>query len=536
MNISDKIQRLRRRAGVSQEALADALHLTRQAVQKWESGSSVPDIDNIVELCRFFDVSLDYLVRNRDMRDTGELRTDVSVTPRYDKLMPSDLYSSCMINEYISCYEEGLDVGNLEGLMSEVDRLPPSSHKERIADAVFSLLRSAPMREGFAFVEPSDLGGIRELRSGDDDVLRFDAAALPGKIAGAWTGRVAGCMLGKAIEGMRADELVYFLKKSGNYPLSRYVLRSDITPEILSRCTFSFSELCCPDETDIPMADDDTNFTVLSALTVAEKGRDFSSEDIMNAWLDRLPKSALWTAERVAYRNFIAGYIPPQSALYKNPYREWIGGQIRGDYYGYINPGAPAAAAAMAFRDACVSHTKNGVYGAMFVAAMLARAAAPGDISDVIRAGLAQIPSGSRLHDSVSRILSMFSSGASQEACLRDICRRYDEPSGRRWCHVLPNAEIVAVSLLYGRGSFSRSVCIAAGSAFDSDCNGATVGSLLGMLGGIDGIPPEWSAPLANGFQTEISARSRVTIPEMTEMTLAAIPGLQNEKKTAHPL
>ena len=128
-----------------------------------------------------------------------------------------------------------------------------------------------------------------------------------------------------------------------------------------------------------------------------------------------LPYLSTCTAERVAYRNAAAGLLPPETASYKNPYREWIGAQIRADFYGYINPGDPEKAAEMAFRDASATHVKNGIYGAMFVAAMLAQAAVTDDVMKVIRAGLSVMPEKCRLRDDIERVIAWHARGLMRE-------------------------------------------------------------------------------------------------------------------------
>ena len=85
---------------------------------------------------------------------------------------------------------------------------------------------------------------------------------------------------------------------------------------------------------------------------------------------------------------------PPHSATHRNPYREWIGAQIRGDFFGYAMPGRPGRAAELAWRDACISHVRNGIYGEMWVAAMVAAAAVTDDPRAVVAEGLAQVPAG----------------------------------------------------------------------------------------------------------------------------------------------
>ena len=63
MNISDRIQSLRKARGITQEQLADAVGVSRQAVSKWEAEQSVPDLERIVAMAEYFDVTTDYLLR-----------------------------------------------------------------------------------------------------------------------------------------------------------------------------------------------------------------------------------------------------------------------------------------------------------------------------------------------------------------------------------------------------------------------------------------------------------------------------------------
>lgn len=62
MTLGEKLQRLRRQGGLSQEQLAEQLSVSRQAVSKWELDETMPDTDNVVQLSRLFGVSCDYLL------------------------------------------------------------------------------------------------------------------------------------------------------------------------------------------------------------------------------------------------------------------------------------------------------------------------------------------------------------------------------------------------------------------------------------------------------------------------------------------
>ena len=65
MDISERLQELRKKEGYSQEQVAEMLGLSRQAISKWESGQGKPEIDNIIKLTEIYHVSADYIKKKK---------------------------------------------------------------------------------------------------------------------------------------------------------------------------------------------------------------------------------------------------------------------------------------------------------------------------------------------------------------------------------------------------------------------------------------------------------------------------------------
>lgn len=523
MAINEMISKLRSNANMSQEQFAELFGVSRQSVQKWESGISVPELEKLIKISKYFDVSLDALVLKSDTRITEELNYNKTLKPKYANIHDWESYSSNLAVEYRQCIEEGLDLSAYADVFAAAARLPKNEIKKKIGDILFDVTINAEIAENYKYIEPSTLDEIKNLRKNIPTLPAVCAEKLENKIRGAWMGRICGCLLGKTVEGIRTDELVPFLKETGNFPMHRYILHSDLNEDILNKYNFRFAGRCYADKVDGMPIDDDTNYVVLAQEIIEKYGRDFTSYDVSRAWLSLQSKDAYCTAERVAFCNFVKGFEPPQSAKYKNPYREWIGAQIRGDYFGYINPSNPELAADMAFRDACISHVKNGIYGEMFAAAMIAAAACTNNIKDIILNGVAQIPHTSRLYEAVVGVFEDFESGVSAQECFAKIHERYDEYSSHDWCHTISNAVIVTAALLYGRGDFGKSICMAVETGFDTDCNGATVGSVLGMANGADSIDEKWTKPINDTLHTSIFGVGTVKISDRVKQTLKHI-------------
>jgi ADP-ribosylglycohydrolase len=427
--------------------------------------------------------------------------------------------------EWQQAKDEGRFVDDLKERCTEISKLERSQEKIEAADEMLKLISESPVSDSYIYTEPSDLDGIRNERPARSYIFvnALTEEQLADKLTGAWLGRISGCLLGKPVEGYRRERLTALLKGIGDFPLSGYITKEKFSKELIDELKINTGSCWADNLNGIAPVDDDTNYTVFTLKLIETFGKNFRPNDVLDAWLGWIPMLTTFTAERAAYRNAAAGMLAPQTASYKNPYREWIGAQIRGDFFGYINIADTEKAADMAWRDASVSHVKNGIYGEMFIAAMIAAAAVCDDVLTVIEAGADEIPQNSRLRRDIDLVLEWYGNSLSFDEMTNNIHNIYDEAQSHGWCHTNPNAMIVVAALLWGNKDLGKSICLAVQAAFDTDCNGATVGSIIGFMIGAKNIPEEWTKPFNSRLATSISDFTEVTVSVLVEKTIKII-------------
>ncbi len=408
--------------------------------------------------------------------------------------------------------EEGC---NIDGL---ADRLEGISRVQDLMDFYWEL-RKLRTRSDFPYDEPSHLGGVKASRPGASRrwQVKLDDAMLDG-VHGAWLGRIAGCMLGKPVEGWSRDEIRDYLTAVGEYPLSFYVPgpKENLPAGLRRPHMNSVREVW-----DHAIVDDDTNYTVMGLKIMEEKGPDFTTADVGQMWLGNLPYHAVCTAEKQAYMNLVNELPLDEVPMHLNPYREWIGAQIRADFWGYCAPGWPEKAAEFAFRDAALSHVKNGIYGEMACAAMISAALATDDVYEIIQAGVNEIPAKCRAAETVADCLRWRDECATWEEAFERMLETY---YGRySWVHTNNNLAIVLIALLFGWPDYENVVCISVEQGMDTDCNGATAGSIIGAALGASRLPEKWTKPLDGRLDTSVIGFMQPRIADLAKRTMAQV-------------
>lgn len=388
--------------------------------------------------------------------------------------------------ELVQRREEGCDTSAIEPrIRAALENARESDVAE--FEALYDELDNLEIDSAFLYDEPSTLDAIHALRPEGPRRMDVDLSDddLLDRIHGAWLGRAAGCALGKPVEGWLKDRIDSYLTFANALPLDDYLPLVNGHPDGI----IPHLKSCTRGNIAYMERDDDMDYPILGLLVLERKGLDFTGLNVANMWLGRMPYHLLYTAESAAYRNFVNRCWPPESATFRNPFREWIGAQIRADVFGYVTPGWPEMAAELAFRDASISHVKNGIYGEMFVAAMLSAAFVTDDIDKIVEIGLSEIPANCRLAEAVRDTMEWCSEESDWERVWNRINEKYGHYHG---VHTINNAALVVMGLFFGANDYETGIVVAVRGGWDTDCNGATAGSILGATFGAHALPQKW--------------------------------------------
>ncbi|MEO5920486.1 MAG: ADP-ribosylglycohydrolase family protein [Pseudolysinimonas sp.] len=411
--------------------------------------------------------------------------------------------------------QTGHDVASAVAALAQAD-----PEDERRLEAIYADLIEAPRVGIWNYEEPDDFAGILETLTPAGESAPPDDR-LYDKVLGGWLGRIAGCNLGKPVEWgphWTSDHIRDYLERADAYPLRDYFPVLDPMPDI-----FELRENW-PETTwgnvDGGSRDDDVDYPILALHLLEMHGAGISPAVVGEAWLRLFPYRQIFTAERAAYLNLLHGVPAERAAATRNPYREWIGALIRGDAFGWVNPGRPRAAMRLAFQDASLSHTANGIYGELWSAALLAESFAASTVAEAFEASLAHVPPRSRLAETLLDVQGMRREGLTWDQALAGIQARFSRYS---WVHTIPNAAIIAAGLLWGENDYAATVGLTVMGGWDTDSNGATAGSVAGVVLGAAGLPRHFVAPLQDRTRSALFGFDNSRISDLAQRTMSLV-------------
>ena len=265
---------------------------------------------------------------------------------------------------------------------------------------------------------------------------------------------------------------------------------------------------------------DDLDLQLVWLSMLEEQGPDPSVRTFAEYW-SRCAARYPWNEYGFFMRNFSRGLRPPIAGCFENYFVDEMGSPIRSEIWACLHPGDPQAAAAMAWKDSAVDHSGGeGMYGEMFWAAVQAAAFVEKDPLTLIRIGLAMIPLASHLARSIGEAVWCHENGKPWGAARERIAARFGHIQP---CNAVPNHGFIIIGWLYGK-DFGDCLCKAVNCGYDTDCTGATLGALLGILKGTSGIPEEWIRPVGQEIKLhKFTALPDApgTISELTDRTAA---------------
>jgi len=416
--------------------------------------------------------------------------------------------------------EEGNDVGELSRAWEQLEKLGLSESELKMqAELFYRKLEETPSEVKNESNEPNSWNEIiKQCNIKVDTIPSFLPSFIEDRILGGWLGRRAGCLLGKPVEKTTRSGIIELLSSNGTWPISDFITGIEISDSLLKKYPWNKhsgkeslrENIACMPE------DDDMNYPMLNLLIFERYGTEFTTENVIQTWMENLPVLSTFTAERVAYNNVLNGIFPPDSAIVRNPYREWIGAQIRADFWGWVSPAQPARAVELAYRDARLSHVRNGVYGEIFFAVAIAASFKYDDILTIISEALSFVPPKSRFAEAIRYILSLPIHEQSWDDTVEMLYMKFGH---YHWVHTINNAALVTSALISSKGDYENAICNVVMGGWDTDSNGATVGSIMGTMLGAKNLPSKWISPLNNKIRSSLKGLDNASLSELAKRT-----------------
>lgn len=267
-----------------------------------------------------------------------------------------------------------------------------------------------------------------------------------------------------------------------------------------------------------PLPNDDLDLQLIWLVALEEKGVDIDAITLGEYWLTYITPH--WAEYGNGKINMRSGLMPPLSGIENNPYKDSCGAFIRSEIWACIAPGCPEIAAKYAYEDAIVDHGNGeGMYAEVFCAVLESAAFVEKNIYKLIDIGLSYIPDDCGVAKAVKFAIDAYKSGKTWLEARNEMLAKYrgkcaswagisEEDrekgfaEGQLGWDVPSNIGILIIGWLYGEGDFERSMCITVNCGEDTDCTAATLGSILGIINGIEAIPTKWIEPIGRTIKT----------------------------------
>lgn len=270
-----------------------------------------------------------------------------------------------------------------------------------------------------------------------------------------------------------------------------------------------------------PAANDDLDLQILWLKAMEENNYKVDAYTLGEYWLKYIPVN--WNEYGVGKVNMKLGIMPPLSGEYNNAkWKTSNGAWIRSEIWACLAPGNPMLAAKFAWEDACVDHgCTEGTYAEIFTASLESAAFVEKDRDKLISFALTMIPENCLVAEAVKTAVDAKKRGVTWQEAREEVIKT---TAGLGWFQAPRNVAFTMIGWLFGEGDFGKSICIAVNCGDDTDCTGATLGSIFGIIYGTEIIPENWRAPIGDGIKTVAVSGFEVpaTLKELTDKTIAA--------------